>query len=107
MNNWLTVVLCTANNLILNKEEFRDQVLMIYLITPNGLPTICVCGKRHTLKHALQCKIGGLVGGRHNDARDNLGCVATQAISPNAVHDNPRVQPCWDGKKGKNARVTN
>eukprot|EP00957_Ditylum_brightwellii_P156866 11939123-Ditylum_brightwellii.AAC.1 len=25
MNNWLTVVLRTANNSILNKEEFRDQ----------------------------------------------------------------------------------
>eukprot|EP00957_Ditylum_brightwellii_P101206 7712381-Ditylum_brightwellii.AAC.1 len=25
MNNWLTVVSHTANNMILNKEEFRDQ----------------------------------------------------------------------------------
>eukprot|EP00957_Ditylum_brightwellii_P100254 7639781-Ditylum_brightwellii.AAC.1 len=25
MNNWLTVVLRTANNTILNKEEFKDQ----------------------------------------------------------------------------------
>eukprot|EP00957_Ditylum_brightwellii_P166193 12651981-Ditylum_brightwellii.AAC.1 len=84
MNNWLTVVPHTANNLIVNKEEFRDQVLMRYLITPAGLPTICACGKCHTLNHALQCKIGGLIGGRHGKARDNLGCVATQAISPHA-----------------------
>eukprot|EP00957_Ditylum_brightwellii_P006743 512008-Ditylum_brightwellii.AAC.1 len=46
MNNWLTVVLRTANNTILNK-------LMRYIITPNSLPTICACGKRHTLNHAL------------------------------------------------------
>eukprot|EP00957_Ditylum_brightwellii_P199432 15202189-Ditylum_brightwellii.AAC.1 len=84
MNNWLTVVLRTANNTILNKEEFRDQVLMRYLITLNGLLTICACGKRHTLNHTLQCKIGGLISGRHGKACDNLGCVATQAISPNA-----------------------
>eukprot|EP00957_Ditylum_brightwellii_P133293 10163395-Ditylum_brightwellii.AAC.1 len=99
MNNWLMVVPRTANSTILNKEEFRDQVLMRYLITPNGLPTICACGKRHTLNHALQCKIGGLIG------RDNLGCVATQAISPNAVCNNHRVQPFQDSKKGKFARV--
>eukprot|EP00957_Ditylum_brightwellii_P052669 3993002-Ditylum_brightwellii.AAC.1 len=91
MNNWLTVVLRTANNLVLNKEEFRVQVLMRYLITPDSLPTICACGKCHTLNHALQCKIGGLIGGRHDEARDDLGCVATQAISPYDVCDNPRV----------------
>eukprot|EP00957_Ditylum_brightwellii_P165919 12633097-Ditylum_brightwellii.AAC.1 len=63
MSNWLTVVPCTANNSVLNKEEFRDQVLMRCLITPNGLPTVCACGKCHTLNHALQCKIGRLIGG--------------------------------------------
>eukprot|EP00957_Ditylum_brightwellii_P044471 3373803-Ditylum_brightwellii.AAC.1 len=84
MNNWLTVVPRTANNTILNREEFRDQVLMRYLITPKGLPTICACGKCNTLNHALQSKIGGLIGGRHDEACNNLGCVATQAISPNA-----------------------
>eukprot|EP00957_Ditylum_brightwellii_P118001 8999975-Ditylum_brightwellii.AAC.1 len=72
MNNWLMVVLHTANNTILNKEEFGDQALMRYLITPNGLPTICACDKRHTLNHALQCKIDGLIGERHNKARDDL-----------------------------------
>eukprot|EP00957_Ditylum_brightwellii_P119456 9114108-Ditylum_brightwellii.AAC.1 len=78
---------------------------MRYLITPDSLPTICVCGKRHTLNHALQCKIGRLIGVRHNKARGNLGCIATQAISPNAVCNNPRVQPCQDGKNGKNDKV--
>eukprot|EP00957_Ditylum_brightwellii_P073242 5567555-Ditylum_brightwellii.AAC.1 len=63
---------------------------MRYLITPNGLPTICACGKRHTLNQALQCKVGGLIGGCHDEARNDLGCVATQAISPNAVRNDPR-----------------
>eukprot|EP00957_Ditylum_brightwellii_P195659 14907946-Ditylum_brightwellii.AAC.1 len=105
MNNWLMVVPRTANNSALNKEEFRDQVLMRYLITPDGPLTICACGKCFTLNHALQCKIDGLIGGRHNKARDGLGCVSTQAISPHPVHNNPRVRPCWDSKTGKNARV--
>eukprot|EP00957_Ditylum_brightwellii_P004850 369356-Ditylum_brightwellii.AAC.1 len=78
---------------------------MRYLITPNGLPSTCACGKCHTLNHALQCKKGELIGGRHDKAGDNLGCVATQAISPNAVRDDPRVTPCRDSKKRENARV--
>eukprot|EP00957_Ditylum_brightwellii_P173702 13224930-Ditylum_brightwellii.AAC.1 len=105
MNNWLTVAPCTANNSVLNKEECRDQVLMRYFITPNGLPTVCACGKHHTLNHALQCKIGGLIGGQHNKARDDLGSVATQAISPYAVCNNPRFQPCWDNIREKKAKV--
>eukprot|EP00957_Ditylum_brightwellii_P060659 4605590-Ditylum_brightwellii.AAC.1 len=99
------VVPHTANNSVLNKEEFRDQALMRYLITPSSLPSVCACGKCHMLNHALQCKIGGLIGGQHSQARDNLGCIATQAISPYAVCNNPRVQPCWDSKAGKNAKV--
>eukprot|EP00957_Ditylum_brightwellii_P196384 14962608-Ditylum_brightwellii.AAC.1 len=105
MNNWLTVVPCPANNSVLNKEEFRDQVLMMYLITPNCLPTVCACGKHHTLNHALQCKIGGLIGRQHDEARDNLGCVAAQAISPYAVCNNPRAQPCCDNVRGEKAKV--
>eukprot|EP00957_Ditylum_brightwellii_P134640 10264401-Ditylum_brightwellii.AAC.1 len=40
INNWLMVVPCTANNSVLNREEFRHQVLMQYIIIPKGLPTI-------------------------------------------------------------------
>eukprot|EP00957_Ditylum_brightwellii_P152095 11580395-Ditylum_brightwellii.AAC.1 len=96
MNNWLTVVPCTANNFVLNREEFCDQVLMQHIITPKGLPTILACNKCPSLKHTLQCKIGGLIGGRHNNTRDDLGCVATQAISPHVICNYPRVQPCWE-----------
>jgi hypothetical protein len=39
-------------------------------------------------------------------ARDDLGCMATQAISPYAVRDDPRIQPSWDTKR-KDARVAN
>eukprot|EP00957_Ditylum_brightwellii_P051701 3920315-Ditylum_brightwellii.AAC.1 len=79
---------------------------MRYTITPKGLPTICdVCGKCHNLKHALQYKIGRLIGGRHDKRRDGLGCVATQAISPHVIRDNPRVKPCWESKREKVGKV--
>eukprot|EP00957_Ditylum_brightwellii_P180477 13747807-Ditylum_brightwellii.AAC.1 len=41
-----------------------------------------------------------------HEARDDLGCVATQAISPYAVRNNPRIQPSQDTKR-KDARVAN
>eukprot|EP00957_Ditylum_brightwellii_P055053 4172982-Ditylum_brightwellii.AAC.1 len=99
------VVPCTANNSELNREEFRDQFFMQYIITPKGLPTICACGKCHTLNHALQCKICRLIGGRRDKSRGNLGCVATQAILPHAICDNPSAQPCQESKWEKVDKV--
>eukprot|EP00957_Ditylum_brightwellii_P191005 14543737-Ditylum_brightwellii.AAC.1 len=40
-NQWLLVVLHTADNTVLGKEEFCDQVLMRYIIMPKDLPKVC------------------------------------------------------------------
>eukprot|EP00957_Ditylum_brightwellii_P011316 855699-Ditylum_brightwellii.AAC.1 len=37
--------------------------------------------------------------------KGNLGCEATQAISPHAMCDEPRVQPCWEIKQEKVGKV--
>eukprot|EP00957_Ditylum_brightwellii_P076555 5818788-Ditylum_brightwellii.AAC.1 len=78
LNQSLLVVTCTANNMVLNKDEFCDQ---------------------HSLQHALQCKIEGLIGGQHDKVQDDFGLVGSQAISPNAVCDVPRVQTSWDSQR--------
>eukprot|EP00957_Ditylum_brightwellii_P100559 7665453-Ditylum_brightwellii.AAC.1 len=74
---------------------------MRYLITTNALPTFYACGKCHILNHALQCKIWGLIGGQHNEAQEDLGCVATQAISPNAVCNPKEYNHLRKAKKGR------
>ena len=93
MNHWINVVPRTANNSVLGKDEFRDMIMLRYQITPKDLPTVCDgCGKKHSLHHALQCIKGGLIGGRYDDYRDDLGLVAGQAYSPSSIRDDPRVK---------------
>eukprot|EP00957_Ditylum_brightwellii_P196324 14957683-Ditylum_brightwellii.AAC.1 len=102
----LRKVPCTANNTVLNKQEFCDQVLMHYVITPNDLPKACdSCSKKHSLQHALQCKKGDLIGGCHDKVQDDLGVVGTQAISPHAFYDILRVQSSWDDKRKRDDPV--
>eukprot|EP00957_Ditylum_brightwellii_P118268 9020384-Ditylum_brightwellii.AAC.1 len=106
LNQWLLVVPCTANSMVLNKQAFHNQVLMRDVITPKDLPKVCNgCGKKHSLQHALQCKKGGLIGGHHNEVQDDLGVVGTQAISPHAVCIISRVQSSWDSKRKRDDLV--
>ena len=35
-----------------------------------GTPTICVCGNRFSVDHAMTCKRGGFIIQRHNELRD-------------------------------------
>eukprot|EP00957_Ditylum_brightwellii_P032354 2450946-Ditylum_brightwellii.AAC.1 len=92
MNHWISVVPCTANTSVLSRDKSCDMVLLWYQITSKDLPIVCNgCGKKHNLHPALQCKKGGLIGGRHNDYQDDLGFSAGQAYSPSSVCNNPKV----------------
>ena len=67
----------------LSPEEFGDALTLRYrkplLDLPILLPLCDGCGAPFTVKHALDCHVGGLVGQRHNevrDARDTVGDLA-------------------------------
>ena len=51
------------------------------------------CGENFTLSHALSCKKGGLIIMRHDEIKDELGDLLSQALTPSAVRDEPSIKP--------------
>ena len=51
------------------------------------------CGEDFTLSHALSCKKGGLIIMRHDEIKDELGDLLSQALTPSAVRDEPSIKP--------------
>ena len=49
------------------------------------------CGKDGGVRHALACKMAGLISSRYDEIRDELALMASQAFSPTAVRDEPRI----------------
>ncbi len=91
---WLSVVPSTVNGTELSAEEFRDSLLLRYALTPSNLPAQCDgCGQSFSVRHALECKTGGLVISRHNEIRDELCDLAGRALFPSAVRDEPKIYP--------------
>ena len=69
-SNWLTVLLIRDMNFDLNKSEFRDAVKLRYDWEVPDMPSVCVCGDRFNVDHAMICKRGGFVIQHHNEVRD-------------------------------------
>eukprot|EP00957_Ditylum_brightwellii_P110973 8463434-Ditylum_brightwellii.AAC.1 len=66
---------------------------MQYMSEPSDLPSHCDGGvKKFGLKHALDCKTGGLITARHDELRDELCVVGTQAYSPAAIRNKPYIK---------------
>ena len=47
--------------------------------------------KKFSIRHALECKTGGLINTRHNEVRDELGALSSQALTPSSVRDEPKI----------------
>jgi hypothetical protein len=91
---WLSISPSTVNGTELSAQEFRDALLVRYDKTPPDLPTHCDgCYKPFDLRHALECKKGGLVICRHNEIKDELVALAAKAFTPSAIRDEPRIHP--------------
>ena len=68
-SSWLTVLPIRDMNFDLNKNEFRDAGKLRYDWEVD-MPSVCVCGDRFNVDHAMICKRGGFVIQRHNELRD-------------------------------------
>ena len=88
VNQWLFVSPCAISKTVLTPHQFRDGLSVRYGRDPLDLPAVCECGKqeRNTLGHALTCKTGGGVVGRHDIIRDELAYLAGEALSHSAFH---------------------
>ena len=87
------MVVC-SNRTELSAQEFRDSLLLRYGRAPPNLPSCCDgCGQKFSVRHALECPHGGLIIGRHNEVRDELGEIAALAFAPNAIRDEPKIFP--------------
>ena len=83
---WLTIAPSTSNGTALSALEWRDNVHLPYGLTPDNLPKCCDGGgQKFTIEHALQCKKGGLVIGRHEEVKEELVDLAAKAFRPSAI----------------------
>ena len=70
-SGWLSVLPPTENELCMNADGFRDSIALKYGRIPKNLPPLCDADSEiFDVNHALNCPRGGLVYGRHNEARD-------------------------------------
>ena len=67
---WLTALPLQSMGYTLNKQEFRDAVCLRYGWKIPNTPSFCGCGKKNSVDHTLNCKLGGYVTMRHNNIRD-------------------------------------
>ena len=55
---------------VLNKEEYRDAMVMRYKKQILGLPSKCARGSNFDTVHALDCKKGRFINSRHDQLRN-------------------------------------
>ena len=62
----------------LSAQEFQDALASRYRKPLLNLPAYCDgCGSSFGVEHALDCRVGGLVGQCHNEVRDAVCDLAT------------------------------
>ena len=83
ISSWLSVMPLEKSQFDLSAQEFRGGLAFRYRKPLLCLPPCCDgCGALFTIEHALDCRIGGLVGQRHNEVRDAFKDLAALVWSP-------------------------
>ena len=90
-SSWLTAVSLVDQDLVLNKQEFRDSLRLRCNMPLSDLPSKCVCGEKYTVCHALSCKKGGFVAQRHDGVRNLLTSLIGKVCTN--VEVEPQLQP--------------
>lgn len=69
-SNRLSVIPLQEMSFDLDKREFRDAIRLRYDWPIPHTQSVCVCGVRFTVDHAMICKHDGFIIQRHNELRD-------------------------------------
>jgi hypothetical protein len=97
---WISAMPSTVNGTVLSAQEYRDAFLLRYGRSPGDLQPHCDgCGQKNSIRHALECKKGGNVILRHNEIRDELADLASKAIIPTAVRNEPSIHASFPAVK--------
>ena len=104
---WLNVTPSQELQFDLSPMEFRDGLTVRYQLPLLDLPNTCDgCGESLDLRHALECKKGGLITRRHNEVRDVFAFLF--ALVWSGVDKEPMVRspdPRIEGDKGLRADI--
>jgi len=102
-SSWLHTRPLESQGYYLSPNEFRDAVALRMAWNPADLPKICQCGVDYTVTHALSCQLGGFPTHRHNETRDLLADVMTEACTGVAIE--PVLSPV-DGRTFERTSTT-
>ena len=79
VSSWVMATPGWQSGTILNKADFRDALCIRYGMSLPGLPDRCVCGMPMSTAHAFTCPTGGYPTARHNEVRDLLAGIISEA----------------------------
>jgi hypothetical protein len=80
-STWLAVLPILEHGMDLTKEQWEVAMAVRYGLTLPFMPSRCGCGCVFTLRHALQCLLGGFIYWRH-DALKNFFVSFMSALFP-------------------------
>ena len=88
-SSWLTALPLQNQGYTLNKNEFRDSVALRYGWNISDIPRVCACGSQNNVNHALTCSLDGYTHLRHNNLRDLIAELLSDAKCRDVVVEPP------------------
>ena len=90
-STWLTALPLVEHGFALHKGAFHDALALKYGWTPSELPSMCTCGSKFLVEHALSCAKGGFPLIRHNEIRNLTATLLTEVCHDVCIE--PGLQP--------------
>ena len=90
-STWLTTLPLMEHGFALHKGAFHDALALRYGWTPPEMPSMCACGSKFSVEHALSCAKGGFPTIRHNEIRNLTAILLTEVCHDVCIE--PGLQP--------------